>query len=207
MRHFSTCDVAIPYTPQLAALLSLVPATVPTPSFRLSMDLEYPPPPPGLPVAPRSSPPYPSPNARSIVQRERYQRQHEAEAANPLLNWWNRIKKFNRPPIARTRPQHFAKRHDAGPCDVECRFCGASHWIDERNVNTSIRDPRFAKCCSDGRVELPPLGGVEEEENDEDEGEATDEEEGGQRQRRPRFRWLERMLTEDSAYSARISSR
>lgn len=144
-------------------------------------------------------PPTPAPNARSEGQRRRHQQRQEAERANPLLRWWDRIKKFNRPPNVFTQQGHFAKRHNAGECDKPCPHCGALHWIDERMRNSSIRNPTFPKCCSNDRVQLPTLGGVDEVnhlDNAEQPGEPA----------QPRFRWLEGMLTEDSQYSVSLFS-
>lgn len=48
-------------------------------------------------------------------------------------------------------------RHSLGSMDVECTFCGALHWIDERLTNTSKSRPRFGMCCLQGKIKLPPL--------------------------------------------------
>ena len=48
-------------------------------------------------------------------------------------------------------------RHDLGRMTALCEYCNAFHWIDERLSKSSKRSPKFGKCCSSGKVELPIL--------------------------------------------------
>jgi len=46
--------------------------------------------------------------------------------------------------------------HDLGRMSVECRFCGALHWIDEKLTSSSISSPKFGSCCKAGS-DCPPI--------------------------------------------------
>lgn len=52
-----------------------------------------------------------------------------------------------------------AATHDMRQRDRRCELCGALHWVQERVSDSSQINPKFAKCCGKGRVELPPIGG------------------------------------------------
>lgn len=45
--------------------------------------------------------------------------------------------------------------HDCGPMTYECRFCFTRFWMKERVKASPMRDPRFERCCKQGRVRLP----------------------------------------------------
>ena len=47
--------------------------------------------------------------------------------------------------------------HHLGKMDVECRSCGALHWMSERLVGSSKRNPLFGMCCTSGKIKLPKL--------------------------------------------------
>ncbi len=47
--------------------------------------------------------------------------------------------------------------HDMGPMNLVCPSCYALHWKDERLTKSSLRNPKFGKCCLSGKVHLPPL--------------------------------------------------
>jgi len=47
--------------------------------------------------------------------------------------------------------------HYLGKMDVECRSCKALHWMDERLVKSSKRNPLFGMCCTSGKIKLPKL--------------------------------------------------
>ena len=51
----------------------------------------------------------------------------------------------------------YSYRLDLGPCNVSCRFCGASHWIQERSYRSTIESPLFFNCCQRGQIVLPPF--------------------------------------------------
>lgn len=40
---------------------------------------------------------------------------------------------------------------------TRCPGCNALHWLDERLVRSSKRNPKFGMCCFQGKVFLPPL--------------------------------------------------
>ena len=44
-----------------------------------------------------------------------------------------------------------------GPINLVCPSCHALHWKDERLAKSSLRNPRFGKCCLSDKVHLPPL--------------------------------------------------
>jgi hypothetical protein len=48
-------------------------------------------------------------------------------------------------------------RHDLGRMTVECRSCGALHWIHEKLSHSSINNPIFGLGCDRGQVDLPVL--------------------------------------------------
>lgn len=41
--------------------------------------------------------------------------------------------------------------------NVQCRHCGAVHWLSERVTDSSMSNPKFGVCCDHGRVQLPLL--------------------------------------------------
>ncbi|KAF8972076.1 hypothetical protein BDZ97DRAFT_1913321 [Flammula alnicola] len=47
--------------------------------------------------------------------------------------------------------------HDLGRMNVECPFCRALHWLDERVASTSSSRPEFESCCQRGKIILPNL--------------------------------------------------
>lgn len=51
--------------------------------------------------------------------------------------------------------EHFG-RHFLGGMDQTCKFCGASHWQQERLTGSSNSNPCFGGCCRNGKVQLPP---------------------------------------------------
>ena len=48
-------------------------------------------------------------------------------------------------------------RHYLGKMDIQCVNCNALHWIDERLVNSSRREPKFGMCCTSGKILLDKL--------------------------------------------------
>jgi len=60
--------------------------------------------------------------------------------------------------LAARRPyQEPRVRHDYGQMEVNCRFCGALHWMDEKLSDSSRSNPVFGLCCNSGKVVLPIL--------------------------------------------------
>src|SRR5437879_1775832 len=47
--------------------------------------------------------------------------------------------------------------NNVGKMNVECPFCHAFHWLDERVSSSSISHPEFEMCCAHGKIRLPPL--------------------------------------------------
>ncbi|EIW66351.1 hypothetical protein TREMEDRAFT_65629 [Tremella mesenterica DSM 1558] len=52
--------------------------------------------------------------------------------------------------------------HQLGRCEVPCPKCAALHWLEERAINiaaggerSSLANPLFSGCCSNGAVQLP----------------------------------------------------
>ena len=41
--------------------------------------------------------------------------------------------------------------------NVSCSFCAALHWMDERLSNSSLSNPLFGLCCTQGKIRLPAL--------------------------------------------------
>lgn len=42
--------------------------------------------------------------------------------------------------------------------DIECPFCGALHWLDEKLSRSRISSPSFGQsCCNSGKILLPPI--------------------------------------------------
>ncbi|CAG8797014.1 7434_t:CDS:1, partial [Cetraspora pellucida] len=48
-------------------------------------------------------------------------------------------------------------RHDLGHMDSVCIYCRVLHWLDERLSASSVTNPKFRKCCKQGKVILPTL--------------------------------------------------
>jgi hypothetical protein len=70
-------------------------------------------------------------------------------AAEPRAPGWHRH-------LARYTREH--RVHTLAGCQVPCEHCGALHWIEEKIKKSTIREPKFSKCCSAGKVDLPPIG-------------------------------------------------
>ncbi|CAG8755011.1 13625_t:CDS:1, partial [Gigaspora rosea] len=54
-------------------------------------------------------------------------------------------------------PDLFISRHYLGEMNTICVNCKALMWIDERISISSHTNPKFFVCCSNNRVQLPPL--------------------------------------------------
>jgi hypothetical protein len=55
-------------------------------------------------------------------------------------------------------PLHFSMVHHLAPFNATCRKCSAEHWVEERTLTSSIKNPEFSTCCAGGKVSLrPPL--------------------------------------------------
>ena len=63
-----------------------------------------------------------------------------------------------RQPFDPTWPIHYL-----GKMDVPCSECNALHWIDEKLVKSSKRNPLFGMCCTSGKIKLPKLEGPPQE--------------------------------------------
>lgn len=47
--------------------------------------------------------------------------------------------------------------NDLGVMNVQCPYCDALHWPDERVSSSTVSHPEFQTCCAHGKVKLPPL--------------------------------------------------
>jgi hypothetical protein len=47
--------------------------------------------------------------------------------------------------------------NDIGRMNVQCPFCNALHWNDERVSSSKHGHPEFGMCCAHGKVKLAPL--------------------------------------------------
>ncbi|KAI9010866.1 hypothetical protein CLU79DRAFT_710185, partial [Phycomyces nitens] len=47
------------------------------------------------------------------------------------------------------------RRHVFPRMESRCPFCNAHMWVDERLKSSSIQNPRFGLCCSNGKITLP----------------------------------------------------
>ncbi|KAG2191866.1 hypothetical protein INT47_005971 [Mucor saturninus] len=47
------------------------------------------------------------------------------------------------------------RRHVFPRMESRCPFCNAHMWVDERLKASSIQNPRFRLCCSNGKITLP----------------------------------------------------
>jgi hypothetical protein len=48
-----------------------------------------------------------------------------------------------------------SQRHSLGSFTVQCPFCQALHWMEERLARSSIQSPKFGMCCNSGKIILP----------------------------------------------------
>ena len=48
-------------------------------------------------------------------------------------------------------------QHYLGRMDVECPYCSALHWMDEKLVRSSMTNPLFGTCCLQGKINIPLL--------------------------------------------------
>ena len=46
---------------------------------------------------------------------------------------------------------------DLGFMNIQCPYCHALHWIDEKVSSSRVDHPEFQMCCAHGKVMLPPL--------------------------------------------------
>jgi hypothetical protein len=46
-------------------------------------------------------------------------------------------------------------RHSIDPRNTICSQCDSLMWIKERTSGSSIKNPKFSLCCSNGKVKLP----------------------------------------------------
>ena len=60
-------------------------------------------------------------------------------------------------PIARTPFDPEWPVHSMGLMNLICSSCHALHWKDERLAKSSIHNPKFGKCCLNGKITLPAL--------------------------------------------------
>jgi hypothetical protein len=64
---------------------------------------------------------------------------------------------FDRVPRAFNSQYRRRKQLDLGRMDIECRDCGALHWLAEKTFRSPKSAPMFSKCCKEGAVKLPPV--------------------------------------------------
>lgn len=86
-------------------------------------------------------------NARIQRRRETEQRRANLQALTEVQRQQEDLEVFN----------ETATLHSLGNCTYICAHCGALHWLAEKLANSSQRDPKFPKCCSQGKVKLPKL--------------------------------------------------
>ncbi|KAF9533250.1 hypothetical protein CPB83DRAFT_758120, partial [Crepidotus variabilis] len=48
-------------------------------------------------------------------------------------------------------------KHDLGGMNTACTHCHALHWKAERLSKSSNINPKFGMCCTEGKIQLPPL--------------------------------------------------
>src|SRR6266542_2342290 len=44
-----------------------------------------------------------------------------------------------------------------GSMNIECPYCHALHWKEERLSKSSLQNPKFGKCCLSAKIWLPTL--------------------------------------------------
>ena len=47
--------------------------------------------------------------------------------------------------------------HNLEDLTIHCSDCQALHWLAEKLAGSSVRNPRFGMCCTQGKIFLPPL--------------------------------------------------
>jgi hypothetical protein len=72
-----------------------------------------------------------------LAQRARQIRERELIACQPLLSQSSYLSSI---------------RHQLGPCNIVCNFCGAYHWIEERIQGSSKSTPQFSTCCESDTI-------------------------------------------------------
>lgn len=104
---------------------------------------------------------------RRAVVRERLERETEATRLREQMRMeqeaeMNRIARLTDLQRQQEDLEVFnrtALLHDLSECKEVCVFCGAMHWMGEKLSASSLRNPRFSKCCGLGKVMLPKLSG------------------------------------------------
>jgi hypothetical protein len=82
-----------------------------------------------------------------------------SQPANPESerNVRRRIERATFYNVARGLQNIPAERHDAGKMDIECPYCHAKMWLEERISNTSKINPKFGMCCNKGKYTIEEL--------------------------------------------------
>lgn len=81
---------------------------------------------------------------RTTATRQSHQRGHARIENNRLFN------------IARSViDTNTVMKHNMGSMNIICPYCNALHWLCERLSSSSMRRPKFGKCCLSGKISLP----------------------------------------------------
>jgi hypothetical protein len=59
--------------------------------------------------------------------------------------------------IARGRSNVPTERHYLGRMEVQCEYCHAFLWLEEKLCRSSVRNPKFSLCCNQGDYTVEPL--------------------------------------------------
>ena len=51
-------------------------------------------------------------------------------------------------------PLHLTQKHHLKPFSAVCNKCFATHWIEEKTTNSTMKSPEFSTCCAAGKVDL-----------------------------------------------------
>jgi hypothetical protein len=59
--------------------------------------------------------------------------------------------------MARGRSNIPTERHYLGRMEVQCEYCHAFLWLEEKLCRSSVRNPKFILCCNQGDYTVEPL--------------------------------------------------
>jgi hypothetical protein len=75
----------------------------------------------------------------------------DEESNNPVIHRNTKLHQIARQDLS----LGFSTAHRLKPFSITCPHCSAIHWIEERTVNSTMKNPQFSMCCAGGKVTLP----------------------------------------------------
>ncbi|KAL5186637.1 hypothetical protein HKD37_05G012461 [Glycine soja] len=95
-------------------------------------------------------------NRKCIMQQKRHG--HAQSSSQPTVNCTSEYNMIVSDSSESENSESTQGYSDLGDQLIQCRYCNAQMWYDERiSKNKNCQNPRFSLCCGDDKVELPLL--------------------------------------------------